>query len=324
MNLKKCLFIDNIATNRESILVVLKTTKTIMTLTIGAPVVDWCDFNNGILVYGNDREMQGMELVLGQTLGITTEDAEISMCPNLVTPIHQPVNEMANVAVMSHPVVDHTETVQRVASELGNITVGGAVGVVGSVNGAGNIPVERVSVSDTPIDSAAVVQRISGYETGALLNAMRAYYEPSNLGSDEEESYEIRRHTAERERHNLEQVQHTNEWRLEFNRRNIQLIPTESNSGTISPEEQAEYSENFNPRRWNIAKCSYGTSSRFYLSYLVPPTATIEDTLRVVGGPHDGATPTVREICVFNTPEYWKELRHLMHRQADYLREMAC
>lgn len=277
MQLKHCLLIDNVE-DRNSLLTVLQTTKTIMTLTISNPVLDWADFNNGIMIFGGKREMDGVQLVLGQTLGLTDMDENVTMCPNLaVTPVQRVVE-----AVTDTPVA------QPVHIRIDN-------------------------------DSAP---------TSAQMDAMFQEALPAfnpDVVSPRDDTYDSRREIATNELQILvgRHMAGDTQWETHYNRRMIQLEPTESNSGTITREEQMVFSEERNPRRWNLAKCRYN-GSRYYLSYLVPPTANLFDTLRVVGGVHDGEAPEVLEICTFNTEAYWRELRHLMHRQAEFLREMAC
>lgn len=113
-------------------------------------------------------------------------------------------------------------------------------------------------------------------------------------------------------------------WSILLNRLSDVPRPTESSSGTISVQEQIEYSERQNPRHWNIVKVRFNnrTSGR-YLSYLIPPSLTIESDIRIASGAMVSQNPSAFEICVYNTPEYWKELRHMIHQDVDLMHEVA-
>lgn len=287
MQLKSSLMISNIEDER-TLLFVLKTTKCVISFTKPSVTLDWFYHNSDFMIIGSNEEIEITKCTLAQTLGLVMEDdCDVTLCPR--------VNATGPV------------TVQNVVSE----------------------PVQNV-VPESPVDSAPSEATIDDMMRDA--QPVMAFNETSplsDISGSQHDNYSARRALADQEMdalilHQMSgQMTGDTQWTTLFNRRSMVLTPTESNSGTISTEEQITFSEERNPRRWNLAKCRYN-GSRYYLSYLVPPSANINDTLRVVGGINDGATPEVFEICVFNTEQYWRELRHLMHRQAEFLREMAC
>lgn len=283
MNLKSCLMINNIE-HKDTVVFVAKTIKTVLMFTRSCVTFEWFDYNNdGMIIVGSQDEIEIARLTFGQTLGLTVADDEVTMYPTI--------------------------------GQFHNVTINGSDQVVVPVSQVGSTIAGGIPTS-IPTDAPAVIDATPTNDAHASMGRMLA----APIVSD---SYTDRQNIARTEMEFLSarQLEGDTRWTTTFNRRMMALTPTESNSGTISCEEQILFSEERNPRRWNIAKCRYG-NSRYYLSYLVPPTADMQSTLRVVGGVHNNETPDVVEICVFNSEPYWRELRHLMHRQAEFLREM--
>lgn len=282
MRLTNCVFIEDInAEEEKQLTLVLQTTKSVMALTQSLPTLAWHFKDNTLSVFGPDNELDIARLALRNSLGLIPDGSA----------------------------VDRQDSPFDLAPTTTNVDTGAFT------NGWTD---EEIAHHQEEY------ARVNGYAQ----NSLRRIGCPTPLLSNGNPD-EARRETMVNEIIELSQTFLLNpfldndirvEWQTEFNRLTDAPIPTVSSTGSFTAQEQIDYHLKHNPQNWNLVKTRFN-GSRYYLSYLCPPSVDMATTLRVCGGRNADRVPEQFEICVYNTEPYWRELRHLMHREAPYLRE---
>lgn len=312
---------------------VLSITKSVLSITVPMPTLSWNADANHVFIYADAKEFNIVKIVIQNNLGLFNEAPFDT--PNFSEPQHR-------YAVPRLSTDENAVGLREVSADVGVSTTFVMHPEIEDIQRA------SISLTGTPrieldprifaeseeeaqqhtVDYATAWAPVSFDIQRASDNDYHLCSEASGLTSDGEPNLDGRRTTAGTERSFATVWEGASvlddstraQWQLVNERLNDVPQPTESSSGSISVEEQITFSEVQNPRHWNLVKCSYG-GSRYYLTYICPPSVNPFDTLRIVGGIHAEDTPEIREICVYNSEPYWRELRHMMHQGVTSLRE---